>query len=100
MEPASRLGVSEFPLSTIHLEAGGPSDIPCFSAVQQNHGKTIGLLKYHTREEDDLYVNLWMQIRCDWIQYLRFLQKELIDAKLGRILSGCYFGGRLQRLEF
>lgn len=26
----------------------GPTDIPCFSAVQQNGGKTVGLLKYNT----------------------------------------------------
>jgi len=70
----------------------GPTDIPCFSTIQQNGGKTIGVLKYEKkagkvivdkrrawaiargdratlgpflpnyREDSDLYVNLLMQV--------------------------------------
>jgi 2-hydroxy-3-keto-5-methylthiopentenyl-1-phosphate phosphatase len=70
----------------------GPTDIPCFSTIQQNGGKTIGILKYQKkgdklivdkrrawsiargdratlgpflpnyREGSDLYVNLQMQV--------------------------------------
>jgi len=70
----------------------GPTDIPCFSTIQQNGGKTIGILKYQKkgdklivdkrrawsiargdratlgpflpnyREDSDLYVNLQMQV--------------------------------------
>jgi phosphoserine phosphatase len=38
----------------------GPTDIPCFSAVQHSGGKTVGLLKYHTRE------NILVDNRREW----------------------------------
>lgn len=34
----------------------GPTDIPCFSAVQSNHGKTIGILK-HIRKGANIVVD-------------------------------------------
>jgi len=70
----------------------GPTDIPCFSTVQQNGGKTVGILKHHRkagkvivdkrrawaiargeratlgpflpdyREDSDLYINLLLQV--------------------------------------
>ncbi|MGD0978041.1 MAG: hypothetical protein ABR962_02750 [Candidatus Bathyarchaeia archaeon] len=36
----------------------GPTDIPCFSAVQQYGGKTIGVLKYEKKAEE-LVVDKW-----------------------------------------
>jgi len=27
----------------------GPTDIPCFSTIQQNGGKTVGILKHHRK---------------------------------------------------
>jgi len=80
------------PFSHMIYVGDGPTDIPCFSAIQQNGGKTIGVLKYvkkggdltidkkrawaiargeratlgpfkpDYRTKSDLYVNLEMQI--------------------------------------
>jgi len=80
------------PFTNMIYLGDGPTDIPCFSAVQQYGGKTIGILKYHKKrgqvlvdkrrawaiargerttlgpfspnyeEKSDLYVNLRMQV--------------------------------------
>jgi len=80
------------PISNMIYIGDGPTDIPCFSTIQQNDGATVGVLKYEKkankatvdkwrawaiargdratlgpfvpdyRESSDLYINLQMQV--------------------------------------
>jgi hypothetical protein len=80
------------PFTNMIYLGDGPTDIPCFSTIQRNKGKTIGILKYHKKhgqvlvdkrrawaiakgerttlgpfspnyeENSDLYINLRMQV--------------------------------------
>lgn len=46
------------PFSNMIYLGDGPTDIPCFSTIQQNNGATVGILKYR-KERGKLYVDKW-----------------------------------------
>ena len=72
------------PFSNMIYIGDGPTDIPCFSAIQQYGGKTVGILKYQKKAGKVIVDNArsWATARGDRVTLGPFLPNYKEDSDL------------------